>query len=92
VRAALEEKSPTDSTEVYIRMGQVGPRTLLKWRMRGMRLVRKRVSIMTAAFVSIVVLGRPVERAASGLDIDFGIVVVVEGFGFCDNSAESEFA
>lgn len=27
----------------------MGPRTLLKWRIRGMRLERKRVSIITAA-------------------------------------------
>ena len=37
-------------------MGQVGPRTVLKCSMRGMRLVRNRVSMMTAALELFVVL------------------------------------
>jgi len=39
-----------------MRMGQLGPRTLPKCRMRGMRFVRKRVSIMTATLLLMVPL------------------------------------
>jgi len=31
-----------------MRMGQVGPRTVLKWRIKGIKLLRNRVSMMTA--------------------------------------------
>lgn len=69
--AADAENWPTDSADVYIRMGQVGPRTLLKWRMRGMRLVRNRVSTMTAALVVSV----PLKASLSNM-------ILSEGFDF----------
>ncbi len=69
--AADAENWPADSADVYMRMGQVGPRTLLKWRMRGMRLVRNRVSMMTAAFVVSV----PLKASLSNM-------ILLEGFDF----------
>lgn len=50
-RAADVENCPTASADVYMSIGQVGPRTLPKWRMSGTRFVRNRVSIMTAALL-----------------------------------------
>lgn len=35
--------------------GQVGPRTALKWRIRGMMLPERRVSIMTATLLLVVI-------------------------------------
>src|SRR5882757_952308 len=54
--AADAENWATDSIDVYMRMGQEGPRTPLKCRTRGMRLVRNCVSTMTAALVASVPL------------------------------------
>lgn len=60
-------------------MGHVGPRTVLKWRMRGMRLVRKRVSIMTAALVPSVPLktsdSRMIELESVGFDLNFPALI-----------------
>ena len=80
-RAAEAEKRPTDSADVYIRIGQVGPRTVLKWRMRGMRLVRKRVSIITAALEEFVVL-MSVARTRLSWGLDFELPAIWEGAEF----------
>lgn len=55
-----------------MRMGQVGPRTVLKCRMRGIRLARNRVSTMTAALVVTVPLNESISqvRLSSGFDVD----------------------
>ena len=47
--AADVKNCPTASAEVYMSIGQVGPRTLPKCRISGTKLVRNLVSMMTAA-------------------------------------------
>lgn len=54
-------------------IGHVGPRTLLKWRMRGTRLVRKRVSTITAAFVVTEPLKMFSVRMVASLGLSFQI-------------------
>ncbi len=53
-------------------MGQVGPRTVLKCRMRGIRLVRNRVSMITAALVVTVPLNKSLSQVSlsPGFDVD----------------------
>jgi hypothetical protein len=55
-----------------MRMGQMGPRTVLKCRMRGIRLARNRVSTMTAALVVTVPLNESLSQVnvSPGFDVD----------------------
>jgi hypothetical protein len=72
-----------------MRMGQVGPRTVLKWRIRGMRFVRKRVSIITAALVVLRVVRVVAGTMVPGLGevVPDLLLLLVLLFGFEDEEA-----
>jgi len=92
--AAEVANMPTLSGDVYMRIGHEGPRTLLKCRMRGIRLVRNRVSTITAALFETLPLkvgsGKPVPSVA-GAGRDFQSVPFAGGLSSISVSPFSGF-